>query len=1448
MIRNKWSKINIRQVIAFIMLVCILGTNVNLTFAKASILGSGNLNSAGSITWNLNSDGVLTIDGSGTPDSFSSASQLPWDAMRESIRKVQFDKNTKGIKNMSYWFQGCRNLEYINMFPANVENLKYSFADCISIETFPTIPMSVTKMQGTFQGCSSLVQIPEFYYYGVENFSYTFRNCKSLTFVYMNLPYPVTTIKRMFSGCRNMDALIVFNGCTRLVESECANAFTEAATYEGRKIRIVSSNMSIESVRSRLNIEAPNIEYCGSVSSTTDYNYFSKKNCAFAYIKSTGSVYICGNDKLETADVYNYMLPNCNSIKKVEFGYGIKSLMSSGLENYKALETVVLPDSLTEIPVRFFSGCEALTNIVLPSNLLKINIEAFKGCTSLKYLYLPDSIKEVDSSAFAGTTEGFYLEFSKDNEIAKDIAINIGYEYKVPESINITYYGNVTEGCRLENSGFKEIYLKYSNGEKVNIPLEQIVISEYEIEAGENEITASYGDFSTTFNVTGIEKSVINITAEYDNTISERSVEGGTIDTDALTVCAEYNNGTKEYLEYGGITGEEGSLTSRGYYTIDRYNLQISRDGMLNCITIRVSVTSSSAVAKTTSVYVPADKKSVIGITAYYIGSPITEGMGINPENIVAYANYNNGSKERILFNGTYNTYGKDIDINYYITDETKDIKEIFNISDEYQFSIDAYVIKNQNNLITLWCNNQSVTISVEGKKKEQIGISATYSEEAIEDGDINIDNLKVYATYDNGDEELLEDMNNISVQNNYKLMVGENYLEICYTDPSTGKKSKCVVKVMAREMKPVEIKAILPVKKEIVEGEWLKDVEWNITTKYDNGKCYDSVSTLDIKGCAVEGENVIEVNYLGVDYELVFNGVVFVPSIITTEGEEPPATLDKSNNIKLTISGNSELAVTNKEVVWSSSNEEVIKVSNTGMVTAVNYGNAKVVAQINGRIAESEIEVPRPPISSISANYDGEVLEDTQLELDKLSVLLTLENDDVLELGNKNGIFFERDYSIIAGENEIELYYIEPETAKKYTCMLKVAGKEKTPVEIKSIKVNRDDIFEGEPLYSIEYDAVVLYDNGKIYDAVINCDEKGFVKKGINSIEVNLKGVKANVEFEGKEFIPKIIMSNGRAVPESVLLDDRLELALTSNCQAALENKQIEWRSSDKNVMTVDEYGRVTIIAPGTSDITAEVNNESVKVTIAVVVPSKDLKISNDYLTMAIGDEIRLEYAITPENSTDKISFNTDSEKVAIVDEFGNVQAVGEGTAIISATTENGISANAAIIVKSPVKSIKLNLSEKYMIIGTTTQLKYEIAENEYDKSIKWSSANKSIATVSSKGKVTPKSVGNTTIKIKASNGTYAKCKVYVRKNPTKITLSKKSVTSKIGKTFTLKYTIPANTYVSKVVWSSSNKKVATVSSKGKVKCKKTGTTYIKIKANNGVVAKCKVTVKNKK
>lgn len=148
------------------------------------------------------------------------------------------------------------------------------------------------------------------------------------------------------------------------------------------------------------------------------------------------------------------------------------------------------------------------------------------------------------------------------------------------------------------------------------------------------------------------------------------------------------------------------------------------------------------------------------------------------------------------------------------------------------------------------------------------------------------------------------------------------------------------------------------------------------------------------------------------------------------------------------------------------------------------------------------------------------------------------------------------------------------------------------------------------------------------------------------------------------------------------------------------------------------------------------------------------------------------------------------------------------------------------------PVSAASISKKKVTICTGQTIQLKV----NGVKRKARWTSSNKSVATVTQKGKVSAKKKGTTTVTAKIGKKKYA-CKVTVESPK----LSKTSITVKNGKTYQLKMQNTKQKYK----WSSKNKSIATVTSKGKVTGKKTGTTYIYAKSASGKIFKCKVIVK---
>ena len=211
-------------------------------------------------------------------------------------------------------------------------------------------------------------------------------------------------------------------------------------------------------------------------------------------------------------------------------------------------------------------------------------------------------------------------------------------------------------------------------------------------------------------------------------------------------------------------------------------------------------------------------------------------------------------------------------------------------------------------------------------------------------------------------------------------------------------------------------------------------------------------------------------------------------------------------------------------------------------------------------------------------------------------------------------------------------------------------------------------------------------------------------------------------------------------------------------------------------------------------------------------------------------GETFQLVATVLPEDAANRsVIWSTDKPEVATVTEGGLVQPVGAGNAVITCKAQDGSGASASCTIK--VTKLELNAKELDMYIGQTYTLKGTIGETKVSCSFK--SSNSKVVSVDKKGKITAKNVKKTTkVTITATapkkQGT-ATCIVTVHPKPTKLAIKQgKAKTLNIGDTLDLTTVFTPKDALGKVIWSTSHKKVATVSSSGKVKAVGEGVTTI--------------------
>lgn len=251
----------------------------------------------------------------------------------------------------------------------------------------------------------------------------------------------------------------------------------------------------------------------------------------------------------------------------------------------------------------------------------------------------------------------------------------------------------------------------------------------------------------------------------------------------------------------------------------------------------------------------------------------------------------------------------------------------------------------------------------------------------------------------------------------------------------------------------------------------------------------------------------------------------------------------------------------------------------------------------------------------------------------------------------------------------------------------------------------------------------------------------------------------------------------------------------------------------------------------------------ESTTVPKPTTIP-KSVKLDKSSITLGTTETYTLK--TTVENGTlSQVSFTTDNSKVAGIDNNGKITAVGVGTSKITAKTYNGKTASCTVTVKKLADSITLNKTSITLGVGEKYDLNSSIPNNTAAYYRLYYSNNTAIAPVQKAGGlVTAKTAGTTTIRCKLNNGKEATCKVTVKSAPSRVTVSDKSATLKVGQSKTLKATLNNNAYSYRSTWTSSNTYVATVNSTGKISAKSQGTATITYKTYNGKTASCKLTV----
>ncbi len=489
----------------------------------------------------------------------------------------------------------------------------------------------------------------------------------------------------------------------------------------------------------------------------------------------------------------------------------------------------------------------------------------------------------------------------------------------------------------------------------------------------------------------------------------------------------------------------------------------------------------------------------------------------------------------------------------------------------------------------------------------------------------------------------------------------------------------------------------------------------------------------------------------------------------------------------------------TNQSLTWTSSDETVATVDATGKVTILAAGRTTIMAKANNGVSASclitakAIDVTAITLSQSTLSiqvYDSEQLIATVTPTNATDkTIVWSSSNEVIATVDENGI-------ITAHKSGSCSIMATSANGKTKSCAITVTDIEPIAITVSTTSVQLDidetatiittlspsNVTDTELTWTSNNTTVATVENGVI-KAVGAGSTKVVVTTG-NGLE--------------KEIIVKVNALEATSITlntdEVTLLQNEQQNLIATVLPEKTTNKMVKWTSSDRTVATVDAVGKITAIGIGETVITAATANglnATCKVVVTLnVVAATGVEIVPSQLTMYVGEINPVEAQITPANTTNKsIVWSSDKISVATVDQYGSISAVSAGKATIKATSANNIVGTCVVTVKE-IEITSITISEVSLAVGEFQTLTAVcLPTNATDKSITWSVANESIATITSSGKITGVAEGTTRVMAMSANGVIGMANVKVTETaiPVKSIVARGSYTMNIDNSIDL-------------------------------------------------------------